>query len=255
MNVGFAPVVSVSLAGLVLKPGAAWGSDAKSALTWACASGAGMVQLDATMSGLRPRELDASARRDVRAMARRAGVGISGVDLFVPVQHFAEAAHVDRALGAMMAALELARDLADDGRAVVATELPAKLDEGTLATLRGMAQAAGVMIADCGWPARVMTDVGTADVGVGIDPAMMLASGADVLGEVARLRGAPAQARLSDLSGVGRVEVGTGRLDVMAYCVTLATKGYRGAMVIDLRGVRDQAGVVSKTVARLRAVV
>jgi hypothetical protein len=51
------------------------------------------------------------------------------------------------------------------------------------------------------------------------------------------------------------VEAGTGRLDVMAYCVTLATKNYRGAMVIDLRGVRDQAGVVSKTVARLRAVV
>ena len=46
-----------------------------------------------------------------------------------------------------------------------------------------------------------------------------------------------------------------GRLDVMAYCVTLATKGYRGAMVIDLRGVRDQAGLVSKTVARLRTVV
>lgn len=247
------PTCSVSLAGLALRPAAPWGGDARSALAWACAAGVQAVQIDATMPGLRPRELDTSARRDIRALARRQGVAISGVDLFIPPTHFIEAANIDRAMHAAHAAMELARDLAEDASAaVVATELPEKLAEGTLADLRSCSQQVGASLADCAWPPRSMPASAHADVRVGIDPAALFATGQDLLASIAKLASAPVHARLSDLSASGRVEAGKGRLDIMPYHVTLSTKGYMAPLVIDLRGLRDQAAVLSRVIERTR---
>ena len=55
----------------------------------------------------------------------------------------------------------------------------------------------------------------------------------------------PTAARLSDLGPGGRVAVGSGKLDVLAYQVALATKGYSRAGVVDLRGVRGQEGAAT----------
>jgi sugar phosphate isomerase/epimerase len=247
------PTCSVSLVGLVLRPAAPWGGDARSALAWACASGVQAVQIDATMPGLRPRELDTSARRDIRALARRQGVTISGVDLFIPPTHFIEAANIDRAMHAARAALELARDLAEDAStAQVATELPEKLAESTLADLRSSAQQVGASLADCAWPPRAIASSTHADVRIGIDPAAVFATGQDLLASIAKLPGTPVHARLSDLSASGRVEAGKGRLDIMTYYVTLSTKGYAAPLVIDLRGLRDQENVLERIIARTR---
>ena len=46
------------------------------------------VQLDATQPGLRPRELDRSARRHLAATLRRPEDSPIGVDLWVPASHF-----------------------------------------------------------------------------------------------------------------------------------------------------------------------
>lgn len=247
------PTCSVSLAGLALRPAAPWGADARSALAWACAAGTQAVQIDATLPGLRPRELDTSARRDIRALARRQGVTISGVDLFIPPTHFIEPANIDRAMHAARAALELARDLAEDpAAAVVAAELPEKLPESTLADLRSTAQQVGASLADCAWPPRSLASVAHADVRAGIDPAALFATGQDLLASIAKLTQTPVHARLSDLSASGRVEAGKGRLDIMTYFVTLSTKGCTAPLVIDLRGLRDQAAALSRIIARTR---
>jgi hypothetical protein len=238
----------LSLSGLVLREGAAWGRDARSALVWACGQRARAVQIDATMPGMRPRELDASARRDIRALARRSGASVCGVDAFIPIEHFASAAHVDRAVAAVVGAMELARDCAENpGNAVVATSLPADVTGDALQALRAAAAASGVTLADCSWPS---THAGE-HIDIGIDPAAVLASGGDVVSEVAKRSATPAHARLSDLGSEGRVEAGVGRLDVFAYAVTLATKAYARPIVIDLRGLRDQAGAVARTSAKL----
>jgi sugar phosphate isomerase/epimerase len=72
----------------------------------------------------------------------------------------------------------------------------------------------------------------------------LIAVGIDPAAEVSRLNVAPVAARLSDTLAGGRVAPGAGKLDVLAYQVALATKGYRRACVVDLRGVRDQEGAV-----------
>ncbi len=247
------PSCSVSLAGLPLRTGAPWGVDARSALVWACASGVQSVQIDATMPGLRPRELDNSARRDIRALARRHGIAVSGVDLFIPSTHFTDAAHVDRAMHAVRAALELARDLADDASAaIVATELPEKVSDATLAELRASTQKLGAVLADCAWPPRTLASIAQADVRIGIDPAAIFATGQDLLETIAKLPQTLTHARLSDLSASGRVEPGKGRLDIMSYYVTLTTKGFLAPLVIDLRGLRDQAAVLARVLSRTR---
>lgn len=253
MMPSFTPMCSVSLAGLTLHAAAPWGADARSALAWACASGVQAVQIDATMPGLRPRELDASARRDIRALARRLGVSVSGVDLFIPPTHFIDAAHLDRAMNAARAALELARDLAEHSTsAVVATELPEKCSDDTIAELRTATQRVGATLADCAWPPR-NGRVNDADaIRIGIDPAAIIARGEDVANQVAKLTAVPAHARLSDLGASGRVEAGKGQLDMTTYCVTLSTRGFSAPLVIDLRGLRDQAAVLSRVLARVQ---
>lgn len=247
------PKCAVSLAGLALRAGAPWGADARSALGWACAAGAQAVQIDATMPGLRPRELDASARRDIRALARRHGVTIAGVDLFIPSNHFTDSSHVDRAMHAVRAALELARDLAEDASsAVVATQLPEAISPAALADLRAIAHAARACLADCAWPTCVKASAPPGELGLGIDPAAIFASSQDLLTTIATLPHPPLHARLSDIAAAVRVEAGKGRLDIMAYHVTLATKGFASPLVIDLRSLRDQAAALARILARVR---
>jgi sugar phosphate isomerase/epimerase len=79
-------------------------------------------------------------------------------------------------------------------------------------------------------------------VGIGIDPAALLAAGANPASEVSRLTTPPVAARLSDSVAGARVIAGSGKLDVLAYQIALATKGYSRPVVVDLRGLRDQEG-------------
>jgi len=84
------------------------------------------VQLDATLPGTRPRELDRRARHDLLALARRRGLTPSGLDCFVPTAHLTAAApELDRATAALLAAVTLAADL---GRLPLSLALP-PLDE------------------------------------------------------------------------------------------------------------------------------
>lgn len=233
---------SLSLAGIKPGPDAPWGGSLRSQLAWAAALGYRAVQIDLALPGLRPRELDRSARLDLGAVVRRSGLTLSGVDLWIPKAHFVSGVHAERAIDAVRQALELAGELARMGSAPVPVcgELGPEAAEARGAIAKA-AERAGVVYADHAWP--VAGAVG--GPGVGIDPAAVIAHGADPVQAVLGLADVPVAARLSDLSSVGRVPPGEGRLDVLAYSVALRTRGFVAPIVVDLRGLVEPAAVAA----------
>lgn len=221
-------------------------------IAWVASRGFRSIQLDAALAGIRARELDRSGRRDLAALLKRIGLGFSGLDLWIPSDHFANAAQADRAVAAVTGACELAAELAvlmDGSGRVVAVDLCSAPAPGVIESLSVFAQREGVEIADHRWPreqAGSQSRGGGSSVGmcigmcIGIDPAAIIASGADPATEVSRLAAAPAQARLSDLSGAGRTVPGKGRLDRPGYEAALFTRGYARPVIVDPRGLPMQ---------------
>lgn len=215
------------------------------------AGGFAGITLDAARPGLRPRELDRSARRDLAAALRRADLGFAGLDLWIPPDHFAQPEHQERALSAALSALELAADLRSLAGGVagpssppsVALVLPDEPLPDVIAALVAGADRVGVRLADYAvvrasaapTPARE-----PGPWGVGLDAAALLARGGGGAGPdagVLALGPHLAQARLSDWSGIARVAPGSGRLDLLAYAVALSTAATHAPVVLDLRGV------------------
>lgn len=207
------------------------------------------IVLDATAKGLRPRELDRTARRDLGATLRRNELHFAGIDFFLPPEHLVNAALVDRAMSAITQAMELTAELASltSGHALVRTCLHANSNDEILESLGRASERSGVVLADHRWPPGAGTP---AQVGIGIDPALVLAAGSEPGAELLKLPGPVVAARLSDWSGVTRVGVGDGRLDQNAYLVSLMAKGYHGELVLDLRGVADQERAARRVLAR-----
>jgi hypothetical protein len=208
------------------------------------------VQLNAAAAGVRPRELDRSARRDLAALLKRSELGFSGIDLWIPPEHFADASRVDRAVGAVQAAIELAADLdrlmvgavtaggAGDGR-VVCVAFPEKRPESVASAIAARAMECGTRVADFG-AGSVVEGL----IGPGFDPAGELLRGSDgVFSGAGTVRLPPGlvQARLTDAGAFGRVVPGSagGRLDMLAYAMSLTTANYRGHVVMDVRGLAE----------------
>jgi sugar phosphate isomerase/epimerase len=225
------------------------GSDLfRAQLAFAKGSGIRAVQLNGAAAGMRARELDRSARRDVAALLKRNEMGLSGVDLWIPPEHFVDASRVDRAVAAVVGAIELASDLdrlvgAGAGR-VVCLSFPQGVDESVVATIAGKAAAHGARLADFGGSGAVVAGV----VGPGFDPAAHLLAGGtlEAAGGAMKLPAGLIAARLTDAGPLGRVAPGSsgGRLDLLAYGVALAAGGYLGHVVLDVRGVADPLNAV-----------
>lgn len=270
--------------------------DLRGAITVARQAGYRGLVLDATDPQTRPRELDRSARREIASLLRRNDLACAGVDVFVPAEHLKNPATVDRAVNAVLGAIELAADLASAFR-VVNVALPTTDALGVGAALREHAEHVGVRIADFAFetlanvkprgeavpsataknqlvspasadPVDASGVRGTDDaspregVGVGIDTAAAILAGHDPIMLCASLAGPSGMAggagktghatsrlvcvRVTDVSrslGGMRVALGSpdGRLDVSALAATLGSVGYDGPVVVDVRGVRDQA--------------
>lgn len=194
------------------------------------------VQLSASMPGMRPRELDASARRDLNARIRRSELSVSGIDLWIPLEHYLGAGHVDRAVDAIGETIKLAGDL---GRCPVSLTLPSDTgDESRVAeiieTVAAHADRFGVAIADHANPT-----MDHALIGVGHDPAAALSRGDDPAQVVVELAERLVSARLCDLLSSGlRGPIGDsqdGRLDAAAYRIALSVIGYSHPVVVDAR--------------------
>jgi sugar phosphate isomerase/epimerase len=201
------------------------------------------VQLDAAAAGLRPRELDRSARRDLAALLRRLQLAPSGLDLWIPPEHLSDPARSDRALDALLQAIELSADLArlcGSGPATVSVMLPATPDASLARQLADHAETHSVRIADH----TVRTQpFEPGPIGIGIDPAALLLAGLDPSQQAARAGVALVSARLSDATLTGRTAptVSSGRLDLIAYLASLGICGYTRPLILDLRGLTDQA--------------
>lgn len=243
---------AVSLAGLSAEPDAPWQGEPKRAISWAASTGAVGLVIDAARAGFRPRELDASSRRDLGATIRRQGLVFSGIDLWVPPEHFTSPANADRAFDALRGSCELARALASesDSGAVVSVMLPD--EQAVLTTAASIAERVGAAIADhsaaCFNAERNVHDHAHRP---GLDPATLFAVGMDPVAIAAKHAATLASARISDLGPMGRVAAGTARLDLGAYRVTLGVAGYIGPLVIDLRGLRDQDATARDLVDRM----
>lgn len=244
------PTLPLSLSLLGLPP-----DGLRAQLEWVAACGYRAVQLNAAAADCRPRDLGRSARRDLASVLRRLELTCSGVDLFVPPAHLIAPEHADRAVGAMTAAIEFTADMAalTEGGAVLSVELPPGSDGGdagaVVRQLSAHADKRGVRIADHAWPAKwgMEGDLRSAPIGVGLDPAAVLLAGADPSKEASRLGPRLAAVRVSDIAASGRVEAGTGRLDLLMYSVSVLTSGFPGAAIVDLRGIKDQAGAAKRT--------
>jgi hypothetical protein len=190
------------------------------------------VQLDAAEAGMRPRDLDRSARRGLVASLRRRGLTVSGLDLWIPPAHFLDPARADRAVAAVTGAISLAAEL---GHCPVSVTLPRdQAGEDVADTLSGYGEKCGVALADHGLPPAEDDRMS-----IGIDPAALLADGQDPCQAVARCAGALVTARLCDLTTDGmRAPIGdrvTARLDVTSYRVALSVAGYQHPVVVDTR--------------------
>ena len=205
------------------------------------------IQLDATLPGLRPRELDTSARRDLASTLSRSGLALSGIDLFIPPDHFIDPEHQDRATEAACAACALAGEI---GRVPVGLKLPIDdLPNAVMEALLGASETAGVTLAvyaDAGadvlaqWIKRYETD----QVVTGIDPAALLVRRDDPAAVVQACSERLGVARLSDAvrgqADGRRVSVGSGDLDLLAYRVSIDLAPRRqGPVVLDLRGLAN----------------
>jgi len=243
------PELGVSLAGLAPVASAPWAGGPRAGIQWAADAGFRSVQLDAAAPGLRPRELDRAARRDVAALLRRLQLRLSGLDLWIPPEHLTDPARSERALEAITQAVELAADLARLGATGVTGVVSVVLAGGLAADARGQlashAESHGAWIADHAVPGPGGFAAWAAEsgIGVGLDPAAILLGGQDPAALAARAGPALRSARLSDATMTGRAAPGlsSGRLDMLAYAAALAVAGYTRGVVLDLRGLADQA--------------
>jgi hypothetical protein len=157
----------------------------------------------------------------------------------IPSKDFADTEMVDRAVAAVVAGTVLLGDLIRLGAAPTGSQvsvvLPGAIEPSVMQALQAAADRSGVLVAN--HAVEPMSGIG-----VGIDPAMHLLAGSNPGGAV--LNEQVIAARLSDASEIGRVPVGSGNLAILEYAIGLSTAGFRGPVVVDVRGVPDaEAGI------------
>lgn len=238
-----APEIAVSIGGLRPGADAPWRASTPDACAWVRDQRVRAVALDASRPDLRARDLGRSARRDIGAMLRRTELELSGVDLWIPPEHYTDPARSERALETLTQTAQMSAELSRlaGGRSapVVSVTLPASLDARVREEIGLAADRYGATVAD---HTPGMVHVG-AGVGVGVDPAACLLAG-ESPGKRAVAGGATGALRLSDLNATGRCAVGAegARLDLAGYagaCLTVG--GVRGVrwITLDLRGLGD----------------
>src|SRR5262245_16341261 len=134
------PPLSIALGGLDADAlGVA--SGVRELIAWARGLGLGAAQIDVTVKEGRPREVGRSGRRELAALLRRSDVVCSGLDLWIPPEHFVQAGTVDRAVSAVVGAVEMGAELAALGAAgserycPVSVVLPREVGEGVVGAI------------------------------------------------------------------------------------------------------------------------
>jgi len=214
------PEISISTAGYL-----AQSPSPKAAIEEIHALGVRGITLDASLPDFRPRTLGRSARRDLAASLRRRELEFTGLDLWIPPEHYADPTNAPRAIDALNQAAEMSSELATlvSGRSkpVVSVVLPIEINPTERAAIAANAQRVGAIIADH----HPEPPPHGAGIGIGIDPVMVLMTGNSPGKAVTHAGKNLASVRLSDLSAMGRCVVGApgSKLDL---------RGYAGALIV-----------------------
>ncbi|MGV6813871.1 MAG: hypothetical protein ACWA5W_02540 [Phycisphaerales bacterium] len=219
------PEISISAAGYVARH-----PSPKAAIEEIHALGVRGITLDASVPDFRPRSLTRSARRDLAASLRRRELEFTGVDLWIPQEHFADANHAQRAIDAVAQAAEMSSELATlvggRSRPVVSVILPIDMNETDRHAIGANAQRVGAAIADH-QPEMFRQEQSNlvAGIDIGIDPVLILMNGESPGKAVTHAGEHLASIRLDDINAMGRCVVGAqgGKLDI---------KGYAGALIV-----------------------
>lgn len=204
------------------------------------------LTLDAKAPGLRARELDRSARRDLAATFRRAELRLAGVDLWIPEEHFCDPTRIDRAIAAGVGTIDLVAELASLtlGDPIVNMVLPAAESGDARRAMAAAAEAAGVQIADHHWP---LGETPAGPIGSGLDPVVALFEKADPVA----FASSPSliSARLAGLGDAAirvPLDAPSNRLDLLSYRAALSLAPMLRTLVVDVRGLTDaHAGAVA----------
>ncbi len=217
------------------------GGSLRRALNEIAGRGFAAVQLDATLAGIRPRDLSRTGRKDLGALLMRSGLRLAGLDLFIPRQEFTDPARLDRAMAAALGAIELAADL---GRVPLSLALPVRdLAADARATLVEAADGRSIRLAVHAEDqledlTQWLASADHAVLGAGLDPAALLSRQIVPDKVVHHLAPHLTVARLCDCSADGlRCPVGKGELPLLNYRIALQLAQNRaGPVVLDLRG-------------------
>lgn len=229
------PAVPISVFDLPPRPG----------LALANRLGFRAVTLSAAQAGLRPRELDRSARRGLLAELHRLELECTGIELFLPREHYEQSEHIDRALAAANQAITLADDL---GALSIFLRLPPAGDDGAgseaIRELANAAAGARVRVSDVSLDGQALVSVRKGEelpIDVGMDTAAWIAEGSDPIAGIVELDKRLGGIRLVDLDANGmRVPASAGRgLDLGAVRTGLEIGGFTGSVVLDARGWSD----------------
>ena len=219
-------------------------------IEWASGAGFRSVVLDAARPGVRPRDLDRSARRGLASALRRLELRLAGLELWIPAAHYASPASSDRAVSATLSAIDLLAELAalmETDRTLTIT-LPAEGAEEAIDTVAQAAHRAEVRLASATWPRRPVEEAGNAaPVGLCLDPRAIIRDRGDPVALVTAWPGAPEAARWAFTSGrPGEV------IDPVAYASALSVVGFAGAVALDLRDSADPESDATPALARWR---
>lgn len=218
------PEISISAAGFIARS-----SSPKAAIDEIHAMGVRGITLDAAAPDFRPRTLTRSARRDLAASLRRRELEFTGLDLWIPQEHFADAIHIQRAIDAVTQAAEMSSELAalvgGRSRPVVSVLLPSNMNETDRLAIGANAQRVGAIIADHQPDPQPDQVERIAGIAIGVDPALILMNGNSPGKAVTHAAEHLASVRLDDMNAMGRCMVGAqgGKLDL---------EGYAGALIV-----------------------
>ncbi len=246
-----APEIAVAVAGLPPRAGVPWGVSTPEAAAWIRDRRVRGLALDASRTDCRARDLGRSARRDLAAMLRRTELELTGIDLFIPPEHYADPARSQRAFETVqqtaMLAVEITRLVGGRSRALVSITLPASLPNHERQALVAMFEKYGAIGADHtphgsqDAPSPASLPIPPTSSGVwlalpsGIDPAAHLLAGHDPV--AAASRPGIAALRLSALNATGRCPINAegARPDIAAYAAAALTTDQRW-ITADTRG-------------------
>lgn len=231
------PQISVSAAGIATQS-----SDPRSTIELIETMGVRGITLDATTPSLRPREFSRSARRDLASFLRRCELEFTGLDLWIPPEHFADPLHAQRAIDAVSNACEMSAELASllsgTSKPIVSVVLPSELSQTDRRALGDSAQRVGATIADHQVVEQPTNP--TPGIAIGVDPVMVLMSGKSAGKAITHAGSQLVSARLCDVNAMGRCVVGSpgSKLDLTGYIGALIVAS-QDWITLDLRQLPD----------------